>query len=85
MGGLYRRRNLGVRGSEEAGDLFGQRLIGGKACKLALPQIEITPGQTIEIGGSIVVFGGHGRTIAYRRIELLSQSQTRLVALRHRR
>ena len=65
LGRLYRRRNLGVRGSEQAGDLFGQRLIGGKPGKLALPEVEITPGEAVEIG-RIVVFGGHARTIAHR-------------------
>ena len=62
---LYRRCNLGVRGSEKAGDLFGQRLIGGEPGELALPEVEITPGQAVEIG-RVVVFGGHARTIAHR-------------------
>ena len=65
LGRLHRRRNLGVRGSEQAGDLFGQPVIGGKAGELALPEVEITPGQAVEIGW-IVVFGGHARTIADR-------------------
>ena len=60
LGGLYRRRNLGVCGREETGDLFGERLIGGKTGELVLPQVEITPGQTVEIGGRLVVFRGHG-------------------------
>ena len=34
LGSLYRRRNLGVRGSEKAGDLLGERLIGSEAGKL---------------------------------------------------
>ena len=76
LGSLYRRRNLGVRGSEQAGDLFSQRRIGSETGKLALPQIEITPGQTVEIGGGLVVLGGHGRTIAHRRDSVLSQAQT---------
>ena len=62
---LYRRCNLGVRGREQAGDLFGQRLIGAQAGELALPEVEITPGQAVEIG-RVVVFGGHGPTIAHR-------------------
>ena len=66
LGGLYCRRNLGVRGSKKTDDLFGQRRIGGKAGKLALPKIEITPGQPVEVGGRVVVFGGHRRTIADR-------------------
>ena len=64
LGRLDRRCNLGVRGSEQAGDLFGQRLVGGKSGKLVLPEVEITPGQAVEIG-RIVVFGGHARTIAH--------------------
>jgi len=59
LSSLYRRRNLGVRGSKKTGDLFGQRLIGGKARELALPQVEIAPCQTVEIGGRLVVLGGH--------------------------
>jgi hypothetical protein len=62
---LYRRCNLGVRGREQAGDLFGQRLVGAQAGELALPEVEITPGQTVEIG-RVVVFGGHALTIAHR-------------------
>ena len=62
---LYRRCNLGVRGREQAGDLFGQRQVGGKPGKLVLPEVEIAPGQAVEIG-RIVVFGGHGPTIAHR-------------------
>ena len=50
-----------VRGSE-AGDLFGQRLVGG-AGELA-HRVEITPGQAVEIGW-IVVFK-YARTIADR-------------------
>ena len=65
---LHRRRNLGVRGSEQAGDLFGQRLVGREPGELALPEVEITPGQAVEIG-RIVVFGGHARTIAHRGLK----------------
>ena len=65
LGRLDRRCNLGVRGREQAGDLFGQRLVGAQAGELTLPEIEITPGQAVEIG-RIVVFGGHARTIAHR-------------------
>ena len=65
LGRLDRRGNLGVRGREQAGDLFGQRLVGGKPGKLALPEVEITPGEAVEIG-RIVVFGGHAPTIAHR-------------------
>lgn len=66
MGRLQGRRNLGVRGSEQAGDLFGQRLIGREPGELALPKIEIAPGQSVEITSRFVVFGGHARTIAHR-------------------
>ena len=58
LGRLQRAGNLGVRGSEEAGDLLGQRLVGGEAGELALPEIEIAPGKLVEIA-CIVVFGGH--------------------------
>lgn len=63
LGRLHRRGNLGVRGSEKAGDLLGQRLVGGETGELALPEVEITPGQAVEIG-RVVVFGGHALTIA---------------------
>ena len=66
LGRLDRRCNLGVRGSEQAGDLLGQRLVGGKPGKLVLPEVEITPGQAIEIG-RVVIFRGHSGTIAHRR------------------
>jgi polyhydroxyalkanoate synthesis repressor PhaR len=77
LGGLHRRRNLGVRGREQAGDLVGQRLVGGEPGELALPEVEIAPGQPVEIGarigagivattdGRFVVFRGHGCTIAH--------------------
>ncbi|MBI3198408.1 MAG: hypothetical protein HYZ40_13065 [Rhodospirillales bacterium] len=70
MDGLHCRRNLGVRGREQAGDLLGQCLVGGESGKLALPKVEISPGQPVEIGtgsvGLFVVFRGHVFTIAYR-------------------
>ncbi len=49
LGSLYCRRNLRIRGGEQPGDLFGQRLIGGKAGELVLPQVEIAPGQFVEV------------------------------------
>lgn len=58
LGCLDRRRNLCIRGRKEACDLLGQRLVGGEAGKLVLPEVEIAPGQPIEVGG-VVVFGGH--------------------------
>jgi hypothetical protein len=66
LDGLHRRRNLGVRGREQAGDLLGERLVGSEPGKLALPKVEISPGQLVEIGRCFVVLGGHGSTIAYR-------------------
>lgn len=66
LGRLHRSCNLRVRGSEKAGDLFGQRLVGGEPGELALPEVEIAPGQSIEIAG-VIVFGGHAVTIAHRR------------------
>jgi hypothetical protein len=70
MGGtlssLYCRRNLRVRGSEKPGNLLGQRLIGGEAGQLALPQIEIAPGQFVEITGRVVGFRGHTVIIDHR-------------------
>jgi hypothetical protein len=69
LGSLYCRRNLGVRGSEQTGDLFGQDLVGGQTRQLALPEIEITPRQPVEIGIAagfgIVALGRHVATIAH--------------------
>ncbi|NDH61255.1 MAG: hypothetical protein EBY18_06265 [Alphaproteobacteria bacterium] len=59
MDGLHRRRNLGVRGREQSGDLLGQGLVGSEAGELALPKVEIAPGQPVEVGGLFVVFRGH--------------------------
>ena len=73
LGSLYCRRNLGIRGSEQPGDLLGQRLIGGEAGKLALPQIEIAPGQPVEIAGGFV---SHVLTIDHRCTNRCSQAQT---------
>jgi hypothetical protein len=39
LGGLYCRRNLGIRGSKKTDDLLGHRLVGGQAGQLALPEI----------------------------------------------
>ena len=50
LDGLQGRRNLGVRGREQTSDLIGQRLVGGEPGELALPKIEIAPGQPVEIG-----------------------------------
>src|ERR1700744_4452914 len=45
LGGLYCRRNLGVRGCKQAGDLLGQGPVGGQAGELALAKIEPTAGR----------------------------------------
>jgi hypothetical protein len=66
LGGLYCRRNLGVRGREETGDLFGEPLVGRQTRQLALPKIEVAPRQPVEFARRIVVFRGHARTIADR-------------------
>ena len=58
LGRLQGAGNLGVRGSEKAGDLLGQRLVGGEPGELALPEVEIAPGKLVKIA-CIVVFGGH--------------------------
>lgn len=66
LGGLQGACNLCVRGREEPRYLFGQRLVGGEASKLALPEVEIAPSQAIEIS-AVVTFRGHEVTIAHRR------------------
>jgi hypothetical protein len=73
LDGLHRRRNLGVRGREQARDLLSQGLVGGEAGQLALPKIEIAPGQFVEVGGLVVVFRGHAPTIAYRRQAIVTE------------
>lgn len=65
LGCLQHRGELGVRGSEKAGNLFGQRRVAGQSGKLALPEVEVTPRQSVEIG-CIVAVGSHARTIADR-------------------
>ena len=49
LGSLQARRDLCVRGREQAGDLLGQRLVAGNARQLALPEIEIAPRQPVEL------------------------------------
>ena len=73
MDGLHRRRNLGVRDREQASDLLGQSLVGGEAGQLALPKVEIAPGQPVEVGRLFVVFRGHAFTIAYRRRPIVTE------------
>ncbi len=74
LGRLHCRRDLCVRGREQASDLLGHRLVRGQSGKLGLPKIEVTPGQLVEVGTGIgavtgslvVVFRSHDRTIADR-------------------
>ncbi|WP_421996319.1 hypothetical protein [Reyranella sp.] len=80
MGRLQRGGHLGVRGREQTGDLLGQRLVRGEARELALPQVEIAPGQSIEIAG-IVVVGGHAQSIPHRRANVAFA--TAMAALSH--
>lgn len=51
-------RNLGVRGRKKASDLLGECLVRREPGQLTLPQVEIAPGQSIEVA-CVVVFGGH--------------------------
>ncbi|MBN9487158.1 MAG: hypothetical protein J0H44_08040 [Alphaproteobacteria bacterium] len=76
LGGLYGGRNLCVRGREQAGDLLGQRRIGRQPGKLALPQIEVTPGQAVEFARQRIlvrthVIGAHAAIIAHCPARLL--------------
>ena len=48
LGSLYCIRNLGIRGREQPGYLLAECQIRGQAGKLALPQIEVAPGQPVE-------------------------------------
>jgi hypothetical protein len=74
LDGLHCRRNLGVRSGKQSSDLIGQRLVGREAGELALPEVEIAPGQPVEIGmrtgasvgGRFIVVSGHATTIAHR-------------------
>ena len=59
LGRLQGAGNLGVRGSEEAGDLLGQRLVGGEPGELALPEVEIAAREPVKIA-NVVLFRGHG-------------------------
>jgi hypothetical protein len=76
LGSLYCRRNLGIRGREQPRDLLGQRLIRGEAGKLALPEIEIAPGQPVELTSGIVVSRCHVPIIDDRHTNWCSQAQS---------
>jgi hypothetical protein len=86
--GLQSGRNLRIRGCEQAGHLLAEPGIGGQTGELALPKIEIAPGQSIEIGGLVVVFRSHACTIAQPgeigTSAALRSRKARLVALRYR-
>lgn len=58
LGRLQRACNLGVRGREKAGDLFGQCLIRSESGQLRLPEVEIAPRKPIEVA-CVVVFRSH--------------------------
>ena len=57
------RGDLSVCSREESSYLLGHCLIGGESGELGLPEIEISPGQLVEIGTRtawrVVVFRGH--------------------------
>jgi len=89
---LQCRRDLRIRGCEQAGDLLGHRLIRREARELGLPQIEIAPGQPVEFGAGfgcigrlVVVSGDHVRSIAHGRANAASIGEGWVVALRYRR
>jgi hypothetical protein len=65
LGGLQDGCDLRIRSREQAGDLPGQGLITRDARQLALPEIEIAACQQVELG-AVVLFRGHGSTIAHR-------------------
>ena len=75
LSSLYCRRNLRVRGSEQPGNLLGQRLVRGEAGQLALPQVEVAPGQLVEIAGRVVGVRGHTVTIDHHGERECSQTQ----------
>ncbi|MBS0221596.1 MAG: hypothetical protein JSR91_12730 [Proteobacteria bacterium] len=85
LGGLYDRRNLRIRGRKQAGDLLRQCRIGRQTGELALPQIEVSPGQLVEFTRQVVLLGAHAATITHCRSGASSQPPSLLVALRHRR
>jgi hypothetical protein len=84
LGGLHHGGELRVRGCEETGDLLGQGLVGRQPGQLALPKIEITACQPVELG-AIVLFRDHENTIAHRPAAASFAIAARLVAVRYRR
>jgi hypothetical protein len=66
LSGLQCACDLSVRGRKKASNLLGECLIRGKPGKLALPKVEIAPGESIKLAGKlagnlagVVVFGDH--------------------------
>jgi hypothetical protein len=84
LGRLQHGGELRVRGCEETGDLLGQGLIGRQSRQLALPKVEISACQPVELG-AIVLFRGHANTIAHRPAAASFAIAARLVAVRYRR
>jgi len=60
LGRLHGCRDLRIRSGEKAGNLFSQRLVGREPGQLVLPEVEVTPCQSIDIA-RVVVFRGHGQ------------------------
>ena len=86
--GLQDGGHLRVRGCEQAGNLLGQALVGGKARKLALPQVEVAARQPVELAGirgATLFIRGHAPTIAHRYANVPFAGAARLVALRYNR
>jgi hypothetical protein len=86
--GFQRGGDLRIRGREQPGHLLAESGVGRQAGELALPQVEIAAGQSVEIGGLVVVFRGHGDTIAQAAKigapACFRSRKAHLVALRHR-
>ena len=75
LGHLQNRGDLRIRRREETRNLFAQGLVGRKPGELALPKVEIAPGQPIEVR-RVIVFRGHARTIAHSSVARRSQTQS---------
>ena len=72
LGGLYCRCNLRVRRRKKAHHLLGEPLVRCQAGELALPEIEITAGEPVELAvvaaGALVRLVCHRLTITHRRV-----------------
>jgi len=84
LGRLQHGGELRVRGCEETGDLLGQALVGRQSGQLALPKIEISACQPVELG-AVILFRGHASTIAHRPAAASFAIAAQLVAVRYRR